>query len=108
MATIINNVSLASGAITSTAVTNPNNVRVQTEISGAGSDEFVFQTYLVNDGSDYVPLVDSNNKEISHKIAANDKVSINLIAVNSASLKVVLTPGYAGNAGSATVNTFES
>lgn len=108
MATIINNVSLASGAITSTAVANPNNVRIQTEITGAGDGEFVIQSYVVNDGSADVPLIDSNDKEVIHKIVGNDKVSINLIAVNSASLKVVLTPGAAGNAGSATVKTFES
>ena len=92
MATIINNVALTE-ARTSTAVSNPNNVRIQTEISGAEADEWAIQSYLVNDGSADVPLIDSNDHEITHKIIGNDKVSVNLIGVNSASLKVKLTPG---------------
>jgi len=108
MATIINNVSLADGAITSTAVSNPNNVRIQTEITGAGAAEFVIQTYLVNDGSADVPLLDENSKEIKTKILGSDKVSVNIAGINSASLKVKLTPGAAGNAGAATVTTKEA
>lgn len=37
MATILNAESLASGTVTSSAVANPNNVRIQIEVSG-GAD----------------------------------------------------------------------
>lgn len=107
MATIINNVALTESR-TSTAVSNPNNVRIQTEITGAGAAQWAIQSYLVNDGVTDVPLLDSNDKEITHKIIGNDKVSVNLLGVNSASLKVMLTPGTGGNSGSATVTTKEA
>jgi len=110
MATIINNVSLATGEITSTAVTSdPSLLRIQTEITGAVDDEFVIQSYLTNDGTNYCPLLAGDYvTEIKHKIIGNDSVSINLASINSASIKVKLTPGAAGNAGSATVNTKEA
>lgn len=109
MATIINNVSLASGAITSTAVTSdPKFLRIQTEITGAGDDEFVIQSYLINDGIDDCPLLAGDNvTEVKHKIIGNDSVSVNFASINSASIKVKLTPGASGNAGSAIVTTKE-
>jgi microcompartment protein CcmK/EutM len=108
MATIIDNVSLADGEIISSAIANPNNVRIQTEISGAGAGEWVIQSYLVNDGSADVHLLDENNARITHKIIGNKEVSVNIIVINSASLKVRLTPGAAGNTGAATVTTKET
>lgn len=107
MATIINNVALTGGAITSSAVTsNPSLLRIETAITGAGADEFVMLTIKV--GASDLPLLDENYKPIQKKIKGNSSLSLNIAGINSDSIKVVLTPGAAGNAGSATVTTYET
>lgn len=108
MATIIDGVALTE-ALTSTAITtNPDNLRIQTEIADAEVGEYVIQSYLVNDGVTDVPLLNSDNVSVRHKIAANGKLSIYFPKINSASIKVKLTPGPNGHSGSATVTTIES
>ena len=108
MATIIDGVALTE-ALTSTAVTtNPSYLRIQTEISDAEADEYVIQSYLVNDGITDVPLLNADNVPIQHKLNGNKKVSFLFQKINSVSIKVVLTPGINGNSGSVTVTTIES
>jgi hypothetical protein len=104
MATIIDNVSLASGAITSDAVTsNPDMLRIKTVISGAEADEYVVLSVLVDD----VPMLNDKLLPFEKKIFENASLSLNFASINSASIKVVLTPGAAGHSGTATVTTYE-
>lgn len=99
MATIVDNQNLTDdlvdGKIESSAITSdPTLLRIQTEVTNSSSEDyFLFQTYQVNDGNGYADLLDENNRQIKHKIKGNDIVSINLLNVNSANIKVILTPG---------------
>lgn len=107
MATIIDDVSLAT-AVTSTAVTNPNNVRIQFEVSGATDEKMIaLVTYLVNDGTQDVALTDEDNAIVEHKITGNGAISKNLLVVNSASLKAKVSP-VGTHDGNVTATTFES
>jgi hypothetical protein len=105
MATIIDNVSLASGAITSSEITtNPDMLRIKTVITDAEADEYVVLSLLVDD----VLMLSDKLLPFEKKIFENASLSLNFASINSASIKVVLTPGAAGHSGAATVTTTES
>lgn len=106
MATIINALALTTSR-TSSAVTNPNNIRIHFEITGAGSTDEAWVYYQTKDGASYAKLTDENDKLVYHKLQGNAIVSRNFIGVNSALMQVVVVPN-AGHAGTITVTTFES
>lgn len=107
MATIIPGVSLGSGVITSSAIiSDPSQVRIHFDTTGATEGDYSIVTYLVNDGAADAPLTDENDCIVENKITENNPMSKNLIAVNSASIKVVVTPK-SGSTGTLTATTKE-
>lgn len=91
--TIINNESLASGEITSSAVADVDDICVGVKVSGATSEEmFCFVTFKRSTGNINDFVRDENGKIISMKISGNGECNFNLIGVNTASLTVAVAP----------------
>lgn len=101
MSQIINNVSLITGSITSTAVVAPNNVRFHIAISNVvDATKEITVTLKVKDGSaNYVKLADEKDYPIEFKFKGNTEKSRNIFSINSASLIAVVTNpvGLVGN-----------
>ncbi|WP_159522837.1 hypothetical protein [Sunxiuqinia indica] len=110
MPLIVDNLDLSTGEVLSTAVANANNVRIQWKISGAVDEKQVVELeLLVSDdgGVNYETLFDGADRPIRFKLAGNSAGSRNYIGVNSALLKVKVTPE-AGSVGNIDINTSES
>jgi hypothetical protein len=108
MATIVDNQNLTDdlvdGKITSSDVTDPDNVRVKFVVTNATSENYYFfATYFADDA----PLTDNFDNVIKHKIKGNDTVSKNFLSINAATFHVELTPVDTHD-GDITVTTVES
>lgn len=91
--TIINNVSLASGEITSSAVASVSDICVGVKVSSATSEEmFCFVRFKRSTGNIDDFVRDENGKIISMKIIGNGEFNFNLVGVNAVSFNVVVTP----------------
>lgn len=109
MATILNAYNLAGGDTLSSEVATPNNVRLHYKLTGAtNTAQVVKMTWQVKDGSGgYVDLKDEWNRTIARKIIGNDEGSMNVLGINSSSLKINVDV-QAGAAGTLSLYTNES
>ena len=101
MGKIVDNVSLAAGSITSTAVAPANNVRLHVVTSSIVDVKKEIKLNLkVKDGSaNYAILTDDNDRPITISIFGNQEKSRNIFGINSASMivEIVNAPELVGN-----------
>ena len=107
MATIVNAYDLSGGDTLSTEIVAPNNVRIQYEVTGAtSSQQVIWLTLQVNDGTAYVDAKDENGRNVRFPVSGNAKASENFAGINSASAKVKVEATNCD--GSLTITSYES